>query len=368
MDNRAILTIIQALIKGTLSPLLVYIGYGISGVVIGHTISYIVAAVTGIFVVFSVTKQLPEKKYITSSPKSLRLLLGYGLPLFLGSILIGLASQFNGFLLSWFIMDELIGNYSVAVWFVSFVSVVSASIVTTFLPTFSKYDVNHERKITEDVYQGSVRYSSIFLIPFICLLITPSEPGISTLFGSKYPHAPLFLSLLMIPHLLVGMGSLSIDQFLNSQRETKATMTIQSVSSIIKIILSLIFIRIWGVTGLILGLITSEPAKNLLGLYVLRKKFGIKPKTGHMIRTLICSGISSGISLSLQILNPLKQQFFNLAINTSIFMISFLLLAPLLGVLERRDIQNLNSMLKNIPLLYPLANIILTFEARLLNM
>jgi hypothetical protein len=49
-------------------------------------------------------------------------------------------------------------------------------------------------------------------------------------------------------------------------------------------------------------------------------------------------------------------------------MISTLLLAPSLGVLEKQDIQNLNSMFKNIPLLYPLANIILNLEARILNM
>jgi hypothetical protein len=49
-------------------------------------------------------------------------------------------------------------------------------------------------------------------------------------------------------------------------------------------------------------------------------------------------------------------------------MISTLLLAPSLGVLERKDIQNLNSMFKNIPLLYPLANIILNLEARLLKL
>ena len=368
MDNRALLTIIQAIIKGTLSPALVYIGYGVTGVVIGHVASYFAAAFTGLIVVILMTRTLPRKQDSTTSPNTLRLLLGYGLPISLGTILTGLANQFNGFLLSWFIVDEIIGNYSVAVRFVSLVSVVSASIVTTFLPAFSKYDVNHERKITEDIYQGSVRYSTIFLIPFTCLMITLSGPGISTLFGAKYPYAPLYLSLLMIPHLLVGTGSLSINQFLNSQRETRATMAIQSISSITKMIFSLFFIRIWGVTGLLLGLITSDTVRNLIGLYVLNGKYGIKPKMGHTLRTLLCSGISSGISLGFQRLIPIEQPFLKLAINASIFMISTLLLAPFLGVLEKKDIQNLNSMFKNIPLLYPLANIILNLELRLLNM
>ena len=131
MDNRSLLTIIQAIIKGTLSPALVYIGYGVTGVVIGHVASYFAAAFTGLIVVILMTRTLPRKQDSTTSPNTLRLLLGYGLPISLGTILTGLANQFNGFLLSWFIVDEIIGNYSVAVRFVSLVSVVSASIVTT---------------------------------------------------------------------------------------------------------------------------------------------------------------------------------------------------------------------------------------------
>ena len=368
MTDRSLLNIIQSLMKGVLSPLLVYLGYGVLGVVLGHIISYLVGATIGVLAVIWTIKNLPPEKERTNYLQNLKIILGYGLPIYFGNILAGLANQFSGLLLTWFIADEIIGNYNVALQLTGLIGVVTASLGITFFPAFSKYDVNQEPKKTRDLYLGSIRYSSIFLIPLASLLIILSKHIVNILFGSKYPYAPLYLSLLLIPSLLVGIGSLSFMQFLNSQGETRATMIVLSMGSLLKIVLSLLLIRRWGVVGLLTSFIVSDTIKNIIGLVIVGTKFKIKPDLNHMTRTCICSAISGGISLGLQMLIPIQQPLLTLAYNTSAFIASFLLFAPFIGVLEKKDIQNLETMLKNLPLVYPFARIILNFEGKLLEL
>ena len=367
MDYRAAVNVSQSLVKGICSPLLVYYGFGVSGALIGHVSSFVMAACVGYLLTVSSSRWRERIEKPAGFFNNLKIMLAYGLPLFLGTFVAGFTGSLRGFLMPWFVSDEVIGNYGVALQFMSLIGLVTGSIGVTLFPTFSKLSYTMEPEKTREIYQGSVRYSSMFVLPLAFLLAAISEPLVYTLYTSKYPLAPSFFLLLLIPIMLVGTGSLSIGNFLNSQGDTGTTMKIGLIGSAVSILLSPVLIWIWGMPGLIVSIIVSSVIANILGVYVLYRKYDVIPDLGHMGKMLLCSGISAGSAYGvlwlLSTITPLQSLF----IGSTIFLIVFLVLAPVTGALEEQDIVNLDSMMRDIRFVYPFIRLILVFEEKIIK-
>ena len=185
---------------------------------------------------------------------------------------------------------------------------------------------------------------------------------------NKYPKAPFLLVLLLVPTLLVGMGSLSIGNFLNSQGDTHTSTKVGLVDSVIVILISPIFVWMWGIFGLAFSIIISKFAGSLLGLYILNEKYNMLPDLRHVIKTLLCSVISTIISLIVVRFLSVNFSFLNLLLISCIFFLAFLFLAPIMRVVDDSDIQNLDSMLSGIIIVYPLTRILLEFESRIIKL
>ena len=304
MNYRAAITIIQSVVKGVVSPLLVYLGFGVPGVVIGHVLSYFVGAFIGLIStrsLFNLSMNLQNKRV----KENLSLLLMFGLPLFFGNIFLGIAIQVRGFLLSWFVSAETFGNYSIASWFIAAISVFSASRARA--------------------------------------------------------------SLRLMPTLFVGVGSLSIFGFLNSQGDTRVSSRIIIISSSISVLLSIIFIYLWNIIGLVVSFILSSFIQNLLGLIVIRRKYDMGPDLSHTFKTFICSLISGVVTYGfLYVFKtlPIVDLFFSVVI----FLTSYLLIAPFIGAIEVIDVNNLDLMFKELKMIYPFARLVLDFEGRILRL
>lgn len=349
MDLVAVVHVSEALVKGIAAPALVYIGFGVLGSVIGYVSSYIVASILGVLlVVFSSSGSKKKKNGVVKlSFGGLSLMLNYGKPLFVGGLIAGLAARLQGFLLSWFVSDVQYGNYHVATNFSSLVSLLTGSIAVTLFPAFSKLSVFTEFEKTREAFMSSVRYSSIIVIPVVSLFVAVSEPMVSFLYTTRYPDAPFFMSLLLVPMLLVGFGSISIGNFLNSQGDTTTSFRVGLVSSAVSIALSPILVWVWGVFGLLLSIIASSFMGNILGVYVLHRKYGFYANVRHATRLLICSSLSAGISYGvLQFIR--SPPILGLLVGSFVFLVLFSFLAPLFSALDERDVSNLGSMLGGI--------------------
>jgi stage V sporulation protein B len=369
MDLRAAVNVIMALVKGIASPLLVYMGYGIHGPIVGHVSSYLVASLLGVLFMVLAT---PDRGSLDGAHAALGdgvgLMLGYGMPLFWGGLVAGFAGQLRGFLLSWFVSYGDIGNYHVAVNFTMLIGLVTGSIAVTLFPAFSKLSYFSEPEKARQAFRGSVRYSSMFVIPMICLLAAMSEPMVSILYTTKYPQAPFFLSMLLVPNLLVGAGSLSIGSFLNSQGDTGTSMRVGLVGSVVSILISPVFVWMWGIFGLASSIIVSSIACGAFGLYALREKYGLLPDLRHASKTLLSSAVSAGVSFGVVRVTVAGSPFISLFLGSCVFLLAFLFLASFMRVIEEGDIGNLDSMLKGMAVIYPFARLLLEFERRIIRL
>ena len=367
MTSRASVLVLQSIVKGIFSPVLVFLGFGIIGGVTGHTISYFIAAILGLFLVIRIKNEYDTNMQNSSFIQNVFILIGFGLPLFLSQIFIGVTNQFRGVLLSWFISDEIIGNYGISTWFTALIGVVLAAIGTPMFPSFSKYNIKNEPRKTIDVYRWSIRYTSILIIPLICFIISSSKPLIYTVFGEKYLQAPFILSLQLVPSLFVGLGSISNYNLLISQGETRAALVYTIFGSMLTIFFSYSFIQFWGIVGLLASLIISSLLQNIFGIFILKRIYNAYPNIYHTFKTLVSSALCGVLSYLALSYFETSYPVIDLSIMAVVFFSSFFIIAPLMGAIEEKDIRSYRLMLKNIKIIYPIFSILLNFEKMIID-
>ncbi len=149
-------------------------------------------------------------------------MLTYGVPLSLSAIINGFQGQFYAFLLPIFYVTDntAIGNFGIANTFVVLIGFFATPITTMLFPAFSKLNPQKDKETLLSVFQFSIKYASLLVVPVSALVMCLAEPAVSTLFGETYSTAPLFLALLAISYLFTAFGSLSMGNFIISQGKT----------------------------------------------------------------------------------------------------------------------------------------------------
>ena len=121
-----------------------------------------------------------------------------------------------------FVTDNaLIGNYSVALNFVVLITFFALPVTTMLFPAFSKLDAQKDKETLRNVFQYSVKYATLIVVPVTVMVMALAQPAIGTIFENKYVQAPLYLALLSVIYLFSAVGSLCTVSLINGQGYTK---------------------------------------------------------------------------------------------------------------------------------------------------
>lgn len=358
MEFRSYTIVCSAILQGVLSPLLVYLGYGALGAVLGYTFSSLVASIFAIILLyFVIFKNLPINTSTTSnSSQVLRLLLRFGVPLAIATILTGILTQFYSFMMASLVDTASIGNYQIASNFARLLTFFTFPISTVLFPAFSKLDPQNDLQTLKTVFASSVKYASLFLVPATMALMVLSKPIIGTIYGDKWLEAPLFLAFYVINNLFAVFGNLSVYNFLQGIGETKMVMKQNILTLIMGIPLAFIFIRSFGILGVILGPCLAGKPSLFWGLYWIRKYYNVKIDFKSSTKIFVTSAIAATITFL--VLNFLATaEWIRLLIGGTIFIGTFLFTAPLIGTIKQIDINNLKTMFSGLGTISKLINI-----------
>jgi len=182
--------------------------------------------------------------------------------------------------------------------------------------------------------------------------IASMMPAIFTLFGEKYAEAPLYLSLYAMIYLFSAFGSLSVGALINSQGKTKTNMKITIVTLATAIPLSIILIPTYGIVGLIITTLISRFPSTIISLWWIKKHLAAKINLSSSARILLASTLAATITYitTSQLTQP---PLIVLIIGTLIFLATYTIATPLMGAINKTDIQNLQETLEGFgPLSY----------------
>ncbi len=362
MQYHALTLNIQAIMKTTLSPLLVFLGFSVVGALAGHITSYLVASLAGSLLLLNYYKTL-EKPSNSNTISNLRVLLSYGFPIYVAALLILLLGQYQNIILAFFASDAEIGNFNVAITLTSLVNVLILPL-GALLPAFAK--INPKSKELGRVFKLAVKYASLLIIPATLVVVILATDIVNTFYGQSYDLAPSFLQLYVLTFLKTGLGSMVLGHLFNGIGENKVAFRLNLINLLSFLPLAPILIIYYNVPGLIIAYLTSRLFALAYGLFIAVKKFHVSPNLKSSLRiylTSFLSAIPTLLFLHLSSLNSL----INLIIGGSLFLLTYITITPLTGATTQTDIKNLTTILNKIKILWPIIKPILTYQTILLK-
>lgn len=347
MHLNSIMIVSQSIIKTGLVITLVLLGLGTLGAITGSTIASLLAGLIGLLLIWTVYKNLPTlKENKVEIWSNIKTLVKYGLPLSIGTILTGFLMQYYSFLMAIFVTDNaLIGNYTVAQNFVVLITFFAAPVTTMMFPAFSKIDSKKDPETLKNVYQFSVKYSALLVVPAATMIMALAQPAISTLFLNRYTEAPAYLALLAITYTYSAIGFLSTNNLINGQGETTFSLKLSILTAVIGIIMGFILIANFGILGLIVTALIAVIPSTIIGLQFIKKHYNVTIDWKASTKILLSSAIAAIITYAVITEFNALANLIRLLIGITVYTFVYVTAAVLTRSIDRADVNNLRDML-----------------------
>ena len=369
-NYRSFLLIFQSIIQTTLAPLLIFLGYGVFGVVLGVTFASVIASVAGLvityFKFYSGNEEKTSATFNISIGKTLKTILSYGYPLGLSHILLAFLPQFYLFLVAIYCSDVAVGNYQIAAKFIVLITFLTIPIEATLFPAFSKIGSKKAIEKLKVVFRSSAKYVALFTFPVVASIVVLSEPIILLFFGEKYSLASTFLSLLVIVNIIGGFGLSTLLPLLMGQGLTRKVLTLHLVELSFGIPLSLVLIPQFGVIGLIVTNLIAGMSGLLIGLFWVYKQYRFTIDWVFSLKSCLVSALAAAIAYT-SIVFLKSPSWIELAVGGLVFFVSYLILIPTLKVMNLSDVQSLRQIFNNLGIITYFTNKLLNIVEKLLK-
>jgi stage V sporulation protein B len=369
MNLNSLATILQAVVKTAIGPILVVLGFGVFGAIVGAATSILAGGAIGFVIVyFALFRPISKLKVgRIDLPKNLKSMLSYGAPLMVSNTVVGLLPLLLAFLMAPIAGASLMGDYYAASYFTILLTFFTIPIATALFPTFAKVNPQKEPELLKTVFASSVKYTSVLVIPATMIIMTLSNPIVNTLWPGKFPYAPLMLTLSVIINLYVVIGNVSLGSLMTGLGETKWLM-IQSLLSLVfslPIVLVLFLFSgtlspLLGVLIGILGILLSNVPGMIWGLIWVWRRYKVKADFLASAKILVASGIAAVatyLCLGFFSVAPLIK----LVVGCLLFLVVYLASAPLIGAINQTDVNNLRAMFSGLGIVSKVLEIPLRF-------
>jgi O-antigen/teichoic acid export membrane protein len=351
MQYSAATKIMQAVLKGTLGPALVFIGWGITGAISGYLLALAAAGATGASILFSKYARSSTQTIDSASTRA-RELLGYGLPLYVANILSVFLSQYQNIVLAHFASNVEIGNFAASWTFTTFMTVLSYPITTAMFPMFSKMDPKKQKGDLARGFVLAVKYTSLLMIPASVAVMVFSRDLIYLTFGRGYASAPQYLTLLSTLYLQAAIGSVVLSSFLNGIAETGTVVKMSALALAVYLPLGPALAWPWGGYGVLVAYILSSAVPIVYGIRQSSRKYDAAPDLGASGRILIAAFVAAIPVTAIIELHLIGVGLVNLVVGALLYLFMYLTLAPVLGAIDKFDVANLETILSLAPLRY----------------
>jgi O-antigen/teichoic acid export membrane protein len=233
-------------------------------------------------------------------------------------------------------------------------------------PAFSKLDAQKDRETLKNVFQYSVKYAALIVVPVTVLVMALAQPAIGTIFADKYVQAPLDLVLLSVIYLFSAFGNLSVGSLINGQGHTKYNLKLTILTVAIGFPLSFALVPLFGIIGLIVTTILVGIPSMFLGLRYINKNFGVSVDWVSSAKIML-SSVAAGVLTYAAISQLPFSNVIQLIIGVFVFVVAFVLLAVGTGTLNKSDLVNVREIGNAMgPLRKPLT-IVLNLIEKLMN-
>lgn len=335
--------IFSNLLKLTLLAVFSFVGIGILAIPLSWTISIILT--------FFLSAYLLEKRVYSVLPgcigsiSSMRELLSYSLPLFLGGIMGVIVGWSDTLFLGYFKTSIDVGIYNAALPTANLLLVIPSTFLTLFLPIITGLCATKKFVEIKKIYKTVTRWVFYINFPVFLLMVFFSKQVLNILFGLAYVPGYLALSILSFGFLVHTFFTTS-GGILKALGRTEMLLFISIIATILSVFLNVMLIPKYGSAGAAVATSSSFFISAILAGTIVWFYNRMNLLSKGLLKSL-CAGV-----LSIVFINYTARFFFTafpiylLVFLSTLFMVLYGILLLLFRGFEREDMEMLRAIEK----------------------
>jgi O-antigen/teichoic acid export membrane protein len=377
MNYSAGIQVLYSILKSTLAPLLILVGFGLLGAISGYALGVLIAGAIGTIILF--TKR--DVRSVSETKGSLtaiwNALLRYSLPLYLAGLLVTVVTQYQNIVLAHFASNLEIGNFNAASNFNILFVILTYPVTNAMFPMFSKMNPITQQRDIIRTFELSTQYSSLLVLPASVAFMLFSRDLILLTYGKSYTLASYYLIFFSALWLVAGIGSGgfgsggTIGSFLLGIGDARTVFMMNFLLLAVFIPLGPVLAWRWGVYGLIVAILVANTVPAIYGVRQASVTIGARFNLGGNAKILVAAFASA---LPIMMLLPFHLTGANLLSTLLDFVgkgflysITFLTIAPVLGAVNEYDVENLKTIFESVQIIRTLVKLVLSYETRILS-
>ncbi len=339
--------ILVAFVNLLLILLFVFLGFGIYSVIF----SYVLGEFIVLIVSFIVTKkQIPElfqRSKKSKGGKIIKEVILYSFPLFLAGMAWKLFKWGDSFVIGFFKKAADVGIYNAASPISLLLAVSSQLFMQLFFPLVTRLYSQGDKETIKDMTKQVSKWIFMLNLPLLILLIIFPTEILNIFFGKEYISAATSLIFLSI-----GVFSLSFFEMsyrLIAMKGMSKILLIDILSlSIFNIILNIILVPRFGISGASVATMISYILLSVISLYQSRRYLSITPLSKKMFNISFAAIIASIVLFFLK--DAVQASTLSFIILSIFFLLLYLSLTILFKGFDKNDVVVLNAFLRKLKL------------------
>ena len=273
--------IVPSVTNTAMLGILIFFGIGAEAIVLSYMTAYILLFLVAFILFIHCTKKFFREKIDKESSKEIfSKFFAFSWPL----VFVGVFSQIfywaDSVIIGLLLNIEMVGIYNAAVPIALLFIFAPAIFTKLFFPLINREYSGKNLKTTKEVSKQVGKWIFLVNFPLFIIVMTFAGQLITFIFGKEYILATNSLRILAVGSFVLAQSNVSEKLILISGK-SKLILKNIVITSIIGIILNLIFIPIIGISGaalstslvhiLLSGLLIKDAKKNMLGIIPMRK-------------------------------------------------------------------------------------------------
>ena len=358
----AVISVIQAVFQSAISVALALEGLGALAPMIGMVVGAAAGFIAGLYIIVRYNKV----KFTRPSGKIIRMILRFGMPVAMSTIVGSLASNVALIFVGYFVLPSIIGNIGITSKTSTLVSILLDSISFALLPAFSAVLVN--KKLSRHIgkiYSYAVYLGVALVGPLLFYMAVFSSPFSNFVFGSSYSYAPVYISVMSIG-LLLGVAGTYASTLLISLNKVGLVLKYNLLVNFVVLLLILATVPFFGgtlgsISYVLLVFLISPVLTSILLVRRLSDFISIELKLKKLVRLVIADVVVSAAAALL---------YFALSgvLLLIVAVLAFIVLYPIACVLlrgaERSDIETIRELSKSIPVFGPALKFLMDYAGK----
>lgn len=357
----------QALLKLILVVGLIFLGFGVSGALLGYFGAFIITGFLALAVLFvtSIKVRIPSRANLLGDIKQM---MSYGLPLYVGNVVCGFSVQLITVIVAIIATNVVVGDYQAASNITLAVSLLGSALASSLGRGFSALDGSQGN--IKSAFRLSAKYVGFFVTPLILFVVPTSQELMDLLYGSSYAKGEMYLQIFALSYVPVCIGLAVLGPYFGGIGKSRLAMYF-FLTNALAILLSLpffIYALNYGVLGTIYSLALGNFASCVVGLLLAKKFLATRIDLNSSIGVLLASSLACGCVYLIIPILAFTNAPLGLLIQLAVLIIVYSSIAPMFSAIDANDIQVLSTLIENSRILRKTITPFLTFEETIIEM